>query len=86
MIYSLPNKQLPLLISQLRRIHHPRLHHPIALPPCPGDTSLLRFIPIGTQIHKSYPGSGGQLVRSVGTSALLLKKELEKNLAMVLQL
>jgi large subunit ribosomal protein L2 len=42
-----------------------------------GNALPLRDIPVGTIIHnvELYPGRGGQLVRSAGTSAQLLAKE-----------
>jgi large subunit ribosomal protein L2 len=51
----------------------------------PGNKSILEYIPLGTQIHniELIPGKGAQLIRSAGTSALLLKKEILKNIAMV---
>jgi large subunit ribosomal protein L2 len=41
-----------------------------------GNALPLRNIPIGTQIHniELYPGKGGQMVRSAGTSAQLMAK------------
>jgi large subunit ribosomal protein L2 len=43
----------------------------------PGNALPIYRIPLGTQIHniELYPGRGGQLVRSAGTSAQLLAKE-----------
>ncbi len=43
----------------------------------PGNNLPLANIPVGTTIHsiELYPGKGGQLVRSAGTSAQLLAKE-----------
>ncbi|MFA7467506.1 MAG: 50S ribosomal protein L2 [Desulfotomaculaceae bacterium] len=43
----------------------------------PGNALQLRNIPLGTMIHnlELYPGAGGQLVRSAGTSAQLMAKE-----------
>lgn len=42
-----------------------------------GNCLPLRNIPLGTMIHniELYPGGGGQLVRSAGTSAQLMAKE-----------
>jgi large subunit ribosomal protein L2 len=42
-----------------------------------GNCLPLSEIPVGTQIHniEMYPGKGGQLVRSAGTSAQLMAKE-----------
>ena len=42
-----------------------------------GNCLPLSSIPVGTQVHnvELYPGHGGQLVRSAGTSAQLLAKE-----------
>ena len=42
-----------------------------------GNCLPLSEIPVGTQIHniELYPGKGGQLVRSAGTSAQLMAKE-----------
>ena len=42
-----------------------------------GNALQLRNIPLGTMIHnlELYPGAGGQLVRSAGTSAQLMAKE-----------
>jgi len=42
-----------------------------------GNCLPLAEIPVGTQIHniEMYPGKGGQLVRSAGTSAQLMAKE-----------
>jgi large subunit ribosomal protein L2 len=41
-----------------------------------GNALPLRNIPIGTQIHniELYPGKGGQMVRSAGTTAQLMAK------------
>lgn len=43
----------------------------------PGNTLPIENIPMGTVIHniELYPGRGGQLVRSAGTSAQLMAKE-----------
>jgi large subunit ribosomal protein L2 len=43
----------------------------------PGNCMPLRNIPLGTLVHniEIYPGRGGQMVRSAGTSAQLLAKE-----------
>jgi len=43
----------------------------------PGNALFIKDIPVGTLIHniELYPGSGGQLVRSAGTSAQLMAKE-----------
>lgn len=43
----------------------------------PGNNLPMANIPVGTTIHsiELYPGKGGQLVRSAGTSAQLLAKE-----------
>jgi large subunit ribosomal protein L2 len=43
----------------------------------PGNAMPLRSMPVGTVIHnvELYPGRGGQLVRSAGTSAQLMAKE-----------
>ncbi len=45
----------------------------------PGNSLPLRNVPIGTQIHniELNPGKGGQMVRSAGTSAQLMSKELK---------
>jgi large subunit ribosomal protein L2 len=42
-----------------------------------GNCLPMSEIPVGTQIHniEMYPGKGGQLVRSAGTSAQLMAKE-----------
>lgn len=42
-----------------------------------GNALLLRDIPTGSQIHniELYPGRGGQMVRSAGTSAQLMAKQ-----------
>ncbi len=42
-----------------------------------GNCLPLQNIPVGTQVHnvEMYPGKGGQLVRSAGTSAQLMAKE-----------
>ena len=42
-----------------------------------GNCLPLTAIPVGTQVHniELYPGKGGQLVRSAGTSAQLMAKE-----------
>ena len=42
-----------------------------------GNCLPLSEIPVGTQVHnvELYPGKGGQLVRSAGTSAQLMAKE-----------
>lgn len=44
--------------------------------PSPGNSMLLRNIPLGTTIHniEMYPGRGGTVVRSAGTGAILLEK------------
>ncbi|MEM6281137.1 MAG: 50S ribosomal protein L2 [Chloroflexota bacterium] len=43
----------------------------------PGNALILKDIPLGTQIHniELYPGRGGQIARSAGTSAQLVAKE-----------
>ena len=43
----------------------------------PGNALFLKDIPVGTLIHniELYPGRGGQLVRSAGSSAQLMAKE-----------
>jgi large subunit ribosomal protein L2 len=43
----------------------------------PGNTMPLANIPLGTMIHniELYPGRGGQMVRSAGSSAQLLAKD-----------
>ena len=43
----------------------------------PGNTTILKSIPLGTAIHniELKPGRGGQLVRSAGTSAQLMARE-----------
>lgn len=43
----------------------------------PGNAMLLRFIPLGTILHnlEIYPGKGGQVARSAGTSVQLMAKE-----------
>src|SRR5216684_3040308 len=43
----------------------------------PGNALAIRHIPPGTMVHNLdlYPGKGGQVVRSAGTSAQLLSKE-----------
>ncbi|MEE0944636.1 MAG: 50S ribosomal protein L2 [Clostridia bacterium] len=43
----------------------------------PGNALFLKDIPVGTLIHniELYPGKGGQLVRSAGSSAQLMAKE-----------
>lgn len=43
----------------------------------PGNCMPLRNIPMGTLVHniEIYPGRGGQMVRSAGTSAQLVAKE-----------
>ncbi len=43
----------------------------------PGNSTSLAAIPVGTTIHniELLPGTGGQMVRSAGTSAQLLAKE-----------
>lgn len=42
-----------------------------------GNALPLEFIPLGTDVHniELFPGKGGQLVRSAGTSAKVLAKE-----------
>lgn len=42
-----------------------------------GNAMMLKFIPIGTPIHnvELYPGKGGQLARSAGTSLTIQAKE-----------
>ncbi|RZL51198.1 MAG: 50S ribosomal protein L2 [Pedobacter sp.] len=42
-----------------------------------GNALLLKDIPLGTDIHniELYPGKGGQLIRSAGTSAQIIAKE-----------
>ncbi len=43
----------------------------------PGNAMPLRFIPLGTILHnlELYPGKGGQIARSAGTSVQLMAKE-----------
>jgi large subunit ribosomal protein L2 len=43
----------------------------------PGNAMALQFIPLGMTIHniELYPGKGGQLARSAGTSAQLMARE-----------
>lgn len=43
----------------------------------PGNTLMLKDIPVGTIIHniELYPGHGGQLVRAAGNAAQLMAKE-----------
>ncbi len=43
----------------------------------PGNALFIKDIPVGTLIHniELYPGKGGQLVRSAGSSAQLMAKE-----------
>ncbi len=43
----------------------------------PGNAMPLRFIPLGTVLHnlELYPGKGGQIARSAGTSVQLMAKE-----------
>ena len=43
----------------------------------PGNALFIKDIPVGTLIHniELYPGKGGQLVRTAGTSAQLMAKE-----------
>ncbi len=43
----------------------------------PGNAMPLRFIPLGTILHnlELYPGKGGQVARSAGTSVQLMAKE-----------
>ncbi len=43
----------------------------------PGHAMAISRIPLGTQVHnvELYPGKGGQLVRSAGTSAQVVAKE-----------
>lgn len=47
------------------------------LPTSIGNALPLEFIPLGTDVHniELFPGKGGQLVRSAGTSAKVLAKE-----------
>ena len=42
-----------------------------------GNCLPFQYIPVGTEIHniELYPGKGGQMVRSAGTSAQLMAKE-----------
>jgi len=42
-----------------------------------GNALLLKDIPLGTDVHniELYPGKGGQLIRSAGTSAQIIAKE-----------
>ncbi|MBQ9912143.1 MAG: 50S ribosomal protein L2 [Firmicutes bacterium] len=42
-----------------------------------GNCLPFRYIPVGTEVHniELYPGKGGQMVRSAGTSAQLMAKE-----------
>ncbi len=46
----------------------------------PGNTTLLRFIPIGTPIHnlELTPGKGAQIVRSAGNAAFVQSKDGDK--------
>ncbi|MDL2327922.1 50S ribosomal protein L2 [Ruminococcaceae bacterium OttesenSCG-928-A11] len=43
----------------------------------PGNAMQFKTMPVGTTVHniEMYPGKGGQLVRSAGTSAQLMAKE-----------
>lgn len=43
----------------------------------PGNAMPFKSMPVGTNVHniEMYPGKGGQLVRSAGTSAQLMAKE-----------
>lgn len=43
----------------------------------PGNAMPFKNMPVGTEVHniEMYPGKGGQLVRSAGTSAQLMAKE-----------
>ena len=43
----------------------------------PGNCLEIKDIPVGTMLHniEIYPGRGGQLVRSAGSSAQLMAKE-----------
>ena len=43
-----------------------------------GDAYPLQYLPIGTIVHniELVPGKGGQLVRSAGTSAQIIRKEM----------
>jgi large subunit ribosomal protein L2 len=51
--------------------------------PIIGNSSILKNIPLGMQIHniEIYPGKGGQLTRSAGCSATIVAKE--KNYAII---
>ncbi len=42
-----------------------------------GNCLPFKYIPVGTEVHniELYPGKGGQMVRSAGTSAQLMAKE-----------
>lgn len=46
----------------------------------PGNTTLLRFLPIGTPIHnlELTPGKGAQVVRSAGNAAFVQSKDGDK--------
>ena len=46
----------------------------------PGNTTLLRFLPIGTPIHnlELTPGKGAQIVRSAGNAAFVQSKDGDK--------
>lgn len=43
----------------------------------PGNAMEIRHIPLGTEIHniELYPGRGGQIVKSAGSSAVIIAKE-----------
>ena len=43
----------------------------------PGNTLLIADIPLGTEIHniEMYPGKGGQMVKSAGSSAVIIAKD-----------
>uniref|UniRef100_A0A7S0ZJ20 Large ribosomal subunit protein uL2m n=1 Tax=Timspurckia oligopyrenoides TaxID=708627 RepID=A0A7S0ZJ20_9RHOD len=51
----------------------------------PGNTMPLRYVPIGTVIHnvEFLPGAGGKMCRAAGTSASLLEKKLDQDLALL---
>jgi large subunit ribosomal protein L2 len=50
-----------------------------------GNAMQLRHIPVGTKVHnvEISPGKGGTFARSAGTSAQVLERDEEKNLALL---
>jgi large subunit ribosomal protein L2 len=50
-----------------------------------GSNSCIKYLPAGSTLYnlECFPGAGNKLVRSAGTFCLLLKKDLDSNIASV---